>query len=51
VQKKLEEKLRDYKIPIICRISDDRVLLDTRTLKEEEFNTIVNAIKEIENRR
>ncbi|WP_432664257.1 L-seryl-tRNA(Sec) selenium transferase [Wukongibacter baidiensis] len=49
--KKLEEKLRGYSIPIICRISDDRVLLDARTLKEEECNIIVNAIKEIENGR
>lgn len=49
--KKLEEEFRRCDIPIICRISDNRVLLDVRTLKEEEFEIIVNAVKEIENRR
>lgn len=49
--KKLEEGLRGYSIPIICRISDNRVLLDARTLKDEECSFIVSAIKAIEGRR
>ncbi|WP_432408940.1 L-seryl-tRNA(Sec) selenium transferase [Wukongibacter sp. M2B1] len=49
--KKLEEGLRGYSIPIICRISDNKVLLDVRTLKDEECSFIVSAIKAIEGRR
>ncbi len=46
--KKMEEFLRDYTTPIICRINDDRVLLDVRTIRESEFATIVTAIKQLE---
>lgn len=49
--KKIEEFLRGYTIPIICRINEDKVLLDVRTIKEDEFDTIVTAIKALGNRR
>ncbi|MCT4565851.1 MAG: L-seryl-tRNA(Sec) selenium transferase [Maledivibacter sp.] len=49
--KRLEEFLRGNDLPIICRINDDRVLLDVRTIKEEEFEVIAKALKNFENRR
>ena len=42
----LEEKLRLGTNPIIGRIHEGRYLLDVRTLFEEDFPTIVTAIKE-----
>ena len=42
----LEEKLRLGWNPIIGRIHNDTYLLDVRTLWEEDFPTIVNAVKE-----
>ncbi|RKD27953.1 L-seryl-tRNA(Sec) selenium transferase [Caminicella sporogenes DSM 14501] len=47
---KIEVSLRNYKIPIITRISDEKVILDVRTIKEEEFEIIAEAIKSIESR-
>lgn len=44
---KLDQLLRDYKTPIITRISDDRVLLDVRTIKIDEFEMVVEAIRSI----
>jgi len=45
---KIEEYLRKYNTPIICRISEDKVLLDVRTLKDIDFDEIVEALKSIE---
>ena len=43
----LEERLRkETDIPIIGRIVKDRYLLDTRTLWEEDFDYIAQAVKE-----
>lgn len=42
-----ENKLRLCKIPIICRIVNDKVLLDLRTVKEEELDIISNQIIEL----
>jgi len=42
----LEEKLRCGMQPIIGRIHEGKYLLDVRTLFEEDFPTIVEAIKE-----
>lgn len=47
---KFEQYLRKYKTPIITRINEDKVILDVRTIKEEEFDIIVRAIKSIEGR-
>ncbi|MCT4621441.1 MAG: L-seryl-tRNA(Sec) selenium transferase [Marinisporobacter sp.] len=41
---KFEELLRNYKTPIITRISEDQVLIDVRTLKLDEFYIIVNGL-------
>ncbi len=46
--KKMEEFLRGFTIPIICRINEDRLLLDVRTIEEDEFDNIVTAIKQLE---
>ena len=42
----LEEKLRCGMHPIVGRIHDGKYLLDVRTLFEEDFPTIVEALKE-----
>ncbi len=44
---KLKTALREYRIPIIARINDDKLLFDVRTLKVEEFDIIKTALKEI----
>lgn len=48
--KKLEQQLRGHNPPIICRISDNKVLLDARTIKDEEFDAIVQALNANESR-
>ncbi|WP_130861469.1 L-seryl-tRNA(Sec) selenium transferase [Bacilliculturomica massiliensis] len=40
----LEKRLRDHEIPIIARISRDRLLLDVRTIGEKEFSVIAKAM-------
>ena len=42
----LEEKLRRVNPPIVGRIHEGKYLLDVRTLFEEDFHTIVEALKE-----
>ena len=44
---KLAEKLREREIPIFTRLKDNKVLLDMRTIQEEEETEIINAFKEI----
>jgi L-seryl-tRNA(Ser) seleniumtransferase len=43
----LEERLRNYDIPIIARINKSRVLLDVRTLLDKDSLVIVKAIEHI----
>ncbi|MGL4655391.1 MAG: L-seryl-tRNA(Sec) selenium transferase [Sarcina sp.] len=43
----LERRFRYYKIPVIVRISKDKVLLDIRTIREEEYDIIVDALNEV----
>ena len=42
----LEEKLRQGQHPIIGRIHNDAYLLDVRTLWEQDFPIIVEAVRE-----
>ncbi|MBE6969486.1 MAG: L-seryl-tRNA(Sec) selenium transferase [Ruminococcaceae bacterium] len=42
----LEEKLRKRPVPIIGRIHEGRWLLDVRTLRDEDFSEIAEALKE-----
>lgn len=39
-----ENNLRRYKIPIIVRLYKDKIYMDLRTIKKEEFNIIVEGI-------
>jgi len=41
---KLAEKLREREIPIFTRLKDNKVLLDMRTIQEEEETEIINAL-------
>ncbi len=43
----IEEWLRSYDPPIIVRLEKNNVLLDVRTIQEEEFKTVAQAIKEL----
>lgn len=40
---KIEKMLRDYKVPIITRISKNKLLLDIRTIMDDEFDIIKDA--------
>jgi L-seryl-tRNA(Ser) seleniumtransferase len=41
----IEQKLRDLATPIVARIAEDRVVLDLRTVSEEEAQTIVSLLQ------
>ena len=43
----MERRLRDMPIPIIGRIENDRLLLDVRTIFEDDFEYIINAVVEV----
>jgi L-seryl-tRNA(Ser) seleniumtransferase len=47
-----EKHLREYKTPIITRVYKDRVFIDLRTVREDEFDIIVDgmlyALRELE---
>ncbi len=43
----LAAKLREHEPPIFARIADDEVLLDFRTIREDETKAVENAIKNI----
>lgn len=43
---KLVKKLRDIDIPIICRISDEKILIDPRTLKDSEVEILVKGFEQ-----
>ena len=42
---KLENNLRKYKIPIIVRLYQDKIYMDLRTIKKEEFNIISEGLR------
>ena len=43
----LEERLRMSDPPIICRIKEDRVILDMRTVRDDELDIIASALASI----
>lgn len=45
---RMEIKLRQAAVPVIVRVTEDRILLDLRTLAEEEFNFVTEALKGLE---
>ena len=46
--KEIEYKLRKNKIPIIVRVEKDSIKLDVRTIEENEFDLIYEALIELE---
>jgi L-seryl-tRNA(Ser) seleniumtransferase len=44
---RLEEALRGYRTPIVARINKDRLIIDVRTVFEDEFDIIAEALEEI----
>ncbi|MDD3705872.1 MAG: L-seryl-tRNA(Sec) selenium transferase, partial [Clostridiaceae bacterium] len=40
----LEEKLREYKTPVIARIAKDRLILDIRTIMDDEYKVVESAM-------
>lgn len=40
----LEKRLRELSLPIIARISKDRLLLDVRTIEEHHFDYVAESI-------
>ncbi len=43
----ISSKLRNLEVPIIARISENRILLDVRTLQENDFEYIASSINNI----
>lgn len=43
----MEVWLRGYDPPIVARLEKDRVLLDVRTLREEDIQTVVRALRDL----
>jgi L-seryl-tRNA(Ser) seleniumtransferase len=44
---RLEEQLRSYRVPVIARTERDRVLIDLRTVAEDEQAIILDALTEM----
>ena len=42
-----EKRLRSYSPPIIGRLEKERVLLDLRTIQEEEMKIVAQALKDL----
>ena len=45
---RIEEWLRSYDPPIICRVEKEKVLLDVRTIRDKELKVVAKAINEIQ---
>jgi L-seryl-tRNA(Ser) seleniumtransferase len=44
---RMEEKLRALDVPVIVRVDKDEVLLDPRTVAEDEFAFIIEGLKQV----
>ncbi|MHB8138515.1 MAG: L-seryl-tRNA(Sec) selenium transferase [Smithellaceae bacterium] len=44
---RMEAKLRQATVPIIVRVNESEILIDLRTVAEEEFGFIVDALRQI----
>ncbi|HOC59640.1 MAG TPA: L-seryl-tRNA(Sec) selenium transferase [Smithellaceae bacterium] len=45
---RMESRLRQAEVPVIVRVDEDRILLDMRTLAEEEFPFVTDALRRME---
>ncbi len=45
---KIIKGLRDYDMPVIARVEDDKVLLDPRTLMDDEYEYVAKALASLE---
>ncbi len=45
--RRMEEKLRALEVPIIVRVDKDEVLLDLRTISEDEFLFIAEGLRQV----
>lgn len=43
---RMEMKLRQAAVPIIVRVDEDEILIDLRTVSEEEFSFVVDALRQ-----
>ena len=43
----IEREMRKYQIPIIGRIAEDQFILDVRTIEEDEYNIVIDAVSQI----
>ncbi|MDF2547083.1 MAG: L-seryl-tRNA(Sec) selenium transferase [Anaerosolibacter sp.] len=43
----LEKRLREYQTPIITRIQDEQLMLDVRTIKDNEYTLILDALRTV----
>ncbi|MFT9495642.1 L-seryl-tRNA(Sec) selenium transferase [Anaerosolibacter sp.] len=43
----LEKRLREYQTPIITRIQDEQLVLDVRTIKDDEYTLILDALRTV----
>jgi L-seryl-tRNA(Ser) seleniumtransferase len=44
---RMEEKLRKLEVPLIVRVDKDEILLDLRTVAEDDFAFIIEGLKQI----
>lgn len=44
---KMEEKLRKLEVPVIVRVDKDEILIDLRTVAEDEFAFIIEGLKQL----
>ena len=44
---RMEEKLRIIEVPVIVRVDKDEILIDLRTVAEDEFGFIVDGLRQI----
>ena len=44
VAAEIEHALRNFEVPVIARIHNDRVVMDLRTVFEDEEEQVINAL-------
>ncbi len=44
---RMEEKLRALAVPVIVRVDKDEVLIDPRTVAEDEFSFVIEGLKQV----